>query len=1297
MNQIIKKLLSSVVVVLSALITQQTLAQFPPVDVTKGPLFAAATRVNPNLVLSLSVEFPTVGAAYRTNTYDNTVKYTGYWDNNACYSYVVASNYFSRAAETTNNQCSGQYSGNMLNWAAHSAIDMLRYALTGGDRITDSSSQTILQRAVIPTSFYNNATYFPSKKLDNASLYTPFTGTIYIANCLDDIFFGSQATGTCAAPGNNSTLGSLKARVEVCTAAEADTQSTGKPLRLDGLCTKYPAGNYKPTGSMQEYSDRMKFSAFGYLNESGNQRYGGVLRAPMKYVGSVAFNNLLNQISNPNPEWDANTGVFSANPLNDALGQSGVVNYLNKFGRTGTPGAYKSNDPVSELYYEVIRYLQGQQPTPEAISSPSNAGLDGFPIYTSWTDPISQSCQKNFIIQIADAYTHQDKSIPGNTRTNPTNGSFDWVRPVLSGEPNVVQWTNVVGSLEANTSVSPPSQPAPAFAIAAGGNQYPNNSLNGLGTLPGGCCDASHYIAGLAYWANTQPFRSITIPNSPSPDPSTIRAKTFVINVDENGNGTVTNRERLQQLYLAAKYGGFDDINKDGNPFKTIDSQGNPVTNNSEWAEGVDDNGQPKPKNFFLASNPERMIAAIRSIFTKIASDSGTISGASVSSSKIEASGSSIYVPRFKSARWSGTVLSYQIIFDVPNNKISISPTPTWDADYLLTGDPAKSISPVIAPAARKIYSATTAGVGIPFQYASLDGTQQTYLNRDYYTSIVDGLGSDRVNFLRGVRSKEQAYGGTFRNRDSVMGDIINSAPVFVGAKPATGVSGTGYTAFYDNLSRPAAVYVGTNAGMLHSFNADTGQELFAFVPPLIMSKVGATASPGYVHMPMIDSVPIIREAQIGSNWKSILVSGVGGGAQGVFALDVTRPDTFDQSNYLWQFTDADDKDMGFLMTSPKIYKFKTGANTYKWYAAVASGYDNYTNDGSNKFSANGAGALFLLDLEKGSSSPWQRDVNYYKIILPVGGTITDATIGNALSTPSAVFGSQGEVKYLYAGDTQGNMWKFDFASSSAPWSETNAITFNSTPFFTAKDSLNNRQPITIEPIIGLVQGGQYQVLFGTGKFIENSDLVPSSYITQTMYGLRDTNANNVASKISGRSQLKPRVASTPDANGEITITGSEITYGTGAGTQRGWYFDFTNSGSSGGTTGTGERQVTNMLLSGGNLFFNTLKPNADVCSNTGGGNSCSVNARTGLNDKGTCTPSTVGLLASPILLNFGEGLTTSTASGRNITSTRSIVYSPGTNAGNSGGSTKEIDKTNTVTRRLMWREIVDFSEQKNK
>ncbi len=66
----------------------------------------------------------------------------------------------------------------------------------------------------------------------------------------------------------------------------------------------------------------------------------------------------------------------------------------------------------------------------------------------------------------------------------------------------------------------------------------------------------------------------------------------------------------------------------------------------------------------------------------------------------------------------------------------------------------------------------------------------------------------------------------------------------------------------------------------------------------------------------------------VDGSWKTILASGMGGGAQGVFVLDVTNPADFASgTGAIWEFTDKDDVDMGNLASPPLVAKFKTGVD----------------------------------------------------------------------------------------------------------------------------------------------------------------------------------------------------------------------------------------------------------------------------------------------------------------------------------------------------------------------------------
>jgi type IV pilus assembly protein PilY1 len=494
-----------------------------------------------------------------------------------------------------------------------------------------------------------------------------------------------------------------------------------------------------------------------------------------------------------------------------------------------------------------------------------------------------------------------------------------------------------------------------------------------------------------------------------------------------------------------------------------------------------------------------------------------------------------------------------------------------WDAGALLTGDGARQPSP--PPAARKIFTAIVQPDGalemIPFEWSALSAEQRQQLDRPPPPATgVDALGEQRVAFLRGDRTRE---GTIFRNRSSVLGDSINSTPVYVGPASDT-ASGT----------RPNVVYVGANDGMLHAFNVADGSEVFAYVPNALIATLNRLPSPDYVHQAYVDGPASAGEAMISGASKTVLVSGMGGGAQGVFALDISDPLRFaDGGGVLWEFTDRDDALMGNVTTRPQIAKLRTrtvaGVPIYKHFAVVASGLNNYAADGNA--SPTGKGALFLLALDKPRGAAWRLNVNYYRLVTPVA----DAALANALNAPVLVADRTGALRYGYAGDLQGNLWRFDFGGG-APWAGAVGPGVGGTPLFVARDDSGRRQPITQQPSLAYADGGGYLVLFGTGKLIEKADRAPASFAPQSHYAIRDS-LRDPAEVITSRSQLTRRVLN-GDANAPpFSVHGAKMEFDS-----MGWYVDFLQAET------TGERSIDSGVLAGGEVFFNTLLPGSDPC-----------------------------------------------------------------------------------------------------
>ncbi|MDD0815061.1 PilC/PilY family type IV pilus protein [Curvibacter sp. HBC28] len=1432
------------------------------IALSSTPLYAATPIDKPSLALALSVEFPTVGSQYPSggsndSSYANTTEYLGYYDAESCYTYndapsetpaggLTTTDYkrFDRSGAATNRKCSNAFSGNFLNWATSSAIDMLRLALSGGDRYIDQDGLTILQRAVLPngdpTCFWNTSN-FPAKQLTRngggsgtywgavpTAMITAANGNdIYVANTLNRIYFGTSATGDCwsgpanyvlNSPASNKAIGTVSSTVSsrgsgttkcadeggVCnftgtkqvwygasnkwrwapasngvdctngvfgdpipgtgkacyikdyTGTWTPPEGQGTMLNSDGyffsrvqvcnkvsgvladvrdygLCKLYPSGNYKPAGVIQKYSDQLRLAAFGYLMDQtasySDGRYGGVLRAPMKYVGYKTFDengaDTTPSTGNANMEWDNTTGVFKTNPDGDSsFSISGVINYLNKFGRTGSvAGRYKQYDPVGELHYETLRYLQGLSPSADAISNITTDMKDGFPVYTTWTDPYGgtrsatadYSCVRSNIVVIGDINTHDGNRLPSPSVANNIIDINAWRTVVQNFEQNVTSATYVDGQGVTRNTGNP-------------------NGANG--GVPSG--SSTSQIMGSAYWSHTHDIRPSTWTNAPTKVRPGLRVKNYLFDVNEYGSQSDANNRRFSnQFFMASKYGGFesDASNTGSNPYNTW---GNPFRNQSGGADNNVWQNLSSPgeaSTYYLQSSARGVLSAFDGIFSRAANSSRNIAGVAIQSREVSTTVDNvIYQGAFDTSSWTGDVLALPLTV-VGTSTLTLSSQADWSAADILTNRANPSTTRTIVMGRP---GATANPTATDFTWAAItDASIKSDLNKASSNAAADGLGSSRVAFLRGDRSLE---GSTFRSRSKLLGDIINSSVVYSGT-PTTAYIENSYSTFYtNNKSRTPAVFVGANDGMLHAFNASKGTsggtELFAYIPSWMSSKLSELTSTSYLnnHQSYVDGVPVVGEACVGPahtltattcTWKTVLASGTGAGGQGVFALDVTDPTAFSASKVMWEFTKTDDADMGYVVGAPQIVKMKVSSNTattptYRWFVAVASGVNNYVSDSAGRFSTTGNPAIFFLALDKAAGDAWTQGTNYYKVLLPFDATlaITKAT-GVANFTP--MYGGAGEVTYLFAGDLHGKLWKLDFTprdathptsafdpSNSSHWTMERLSFFNKGtattpipyPMYSATDAATtpNIQPIFSAPRIftGPVVNGKktYYVLFGTGKFLEASD--KTSTAQNTIYTIFDNGVTGVnqsdssptsattANVISGRGRLQSGTVNTST----LTITVPAFLWGRAASnadtTQRsGWYFDLPS---------TGEKMISAFLGLTNYATFNTIVPGAagaaGSCTATpGSGNSYSVNIATG---NGTYISSSVGLLGSTMYVK-NSGLITPGPSNSTGRKERKITYESISTGSSGSALTNTKVEIKEAYGRLSWRQVNNY------
>jgi Tfp pilus tip-associated adhesin PilY1 len=654
----------------------------------------------------------TVSGRRVDNCYDSNKTYYGYFDPNKCYNYVGGGigGRFEPVGLATNRQCLGSWSGNFLNWATTMAVDAFRKAMTGGNRAIDSTGNTQLlgARQTLPPGH----DWFPIKRIDNANFYTPYTGTIYLiryANgfvvcrdtnndglpdcgvgqsgsgenlfptvsnkrCSNDVFKACNTNSDCGSGATCQTVsGAVSAfnlKIEVCNPSK-------------GLEPNCNPSNNKPEGVIQKYADKMRFGLISYAL-SGNpdmRRDGGVIRANMKWISPKIPYGMKYHDANgdlvvcnntggcPNPEAEINAdGTFISNPDNiGGADFSGVINYINKFGYNA---GYKSYDPISEMYYEIVRYFKKLGPSTDNYCTGLPTIDDGAPVYCNsspwshtnrlgWRDPYIYPCQKSFVVAINDANPWLDKRIPGTAKTSETSSgpARDCIQCVGDyGAPsnadtsiNVSYWTDLVGNYEGLT---------PGYmciGCVLGGtcdwnatSKYVAQLSKAFGTCPYPPKENSYYIAGLSYYAHQTDLRSDL--------PGNQTLKTYMIDTQEPNPNMLVGRTNM--LYLAAKFGNFDDTNGNGKPDLT-----------SEW----DKDGDGFPDAYFFASDPTKIEEGLNKAFADIlrrASSGSTVatltSRTGISSLIVQPYYYPKYVASNKEISWLGFLRSFWI--DVRQN-----------------------------------------------------------------------------------------------------------------------------------------------------------------------------------------------------------------------------------------------------------------------------------------------------------------------------------------------------------------------------------------------------------------------------------------------------------------------------------------------------------------------------------------------------------------------------------------------------------------------------------------------------
>lgn len=637
------------------------------------------------------------------------------------------------------------------------------------------------------------------------------------------------------------------------------------------------------------------------------------------------------------------------------------------------------------------------------------------------------------------------------------------------------------------------------------------------------------------------------------------------------------------------------------------------------WHAAINSRG-----GYFSAADPTSLVSSLTTILSSVIASSSSALTLSLSANVLTAN-TVAYYAGYNTVDWSGS-LSARLV----GTNGAVGDT-LWSAGDILTARDLSSDPRYIATA-----TGPGTGTGITFAYTTLSTAQKAILDSSDgtgSTATTDGLGAKRVDWLAGVRTLQ---GTTFRSRTSLLGAIFGSQPAYVGA-PNGGYSDafpanspeaqslktdatTSYSAFLAKwATRPAAVYVGANDGMLHAFDArlasDTtakpGRELWGYIPASVYANLPAqTRLTNFAFTPTVDGSIVTGDVffnaanttnKTTAGWHTLLVGALRLGGRGVYGVDVTDPSaatlntsTAVASKILWEFnsdsvsTVGTPANLGYTFGTPVITRVAyTNADTNKtvgrWVVLVPGGY---FPDGSTAAAAsNTYSSLFVLDAQTGALLK--------EIRTPSG---TGATTSHGLTTP-AVGDYDGDqvADVAFAGDLDGNVWRVDLSAATlAATAQSQGVSL------LFKPATANAQSITTSPrLLADPTSSAFLVIFGTGRYLSTGDSADTT--TQALYGIRDpgTAVTSPVSVAGGNLVSQSMVVNSANA---IGVTNNAV-----PASKSGWYLTL-------GTT-PGERVVVTPALDSSNntVTFSTLIPTAsDPCTTSGSGSVIALDGTTG-------------------------------------------------------------------------------------
>ena len=779
-------------------------------------------------------------------------------------------------------------------------------------------------------------------------------------------------------------------------------------------------------------------------------------------------------------------------------------------------------------------------------------------------DPIQYSCQRNYTILSTDGYWNKSSTFIPTDSNNAAIGNVDGTTGI-----------NTVNTL-------PNKPPAPYYDSNARSGTladvakwyYDHDLRNG----PDSINDADHGWGSSSGTAQAHYSNSDVRPTDI--DPATWQHMvTFTLGLGMDG------LLHYDPDYLTGASADYEAL-KAGTKSWGVPGDDKQENVDDLWHAAVNGHGQ-----YFSARNPNQLVSSLGAALNAIDKQVGAASASATSSLEPVAGDNYLYAASY-ATDWTGD-LEAQTVSVLAASLGQVSTQAQWSAQTILQNRN-------LTTSPRVILTYAAGGTGVngkakALDWAGLTSTEKAYFGITGMSNYIAGgtlptasgcntgsapfsptACSPLLDYLKGASTGTAA---AFRTRAKILGDIVNTQPVFVGTGRGFSYSDADYSSMPAKSSK--TVYVSANDGMLHAFDADGvtgGAEKWAYVPSFVLPNLWQIADANYAghHKYFVDGPLTAGDVYINSQWRTVLVGGLGKGGNGYFALDVTDPAV---PVVLWEFTDSN---MGYTYGNPEITKLADGT----WVAIFTSGYDNVSD---------GQGHLYVVNIATGSLM--------YRIDTGVGSPSNPSNLGK-IATWVANSAVDNTALYVYGGDMLGNMWRFTLPTTTPSSGATLTGYPNVLKIFAAPSG----QMITVKPELGSTDGSvdHRMVFFGTGRYLSLDDKTDQT--TQSIYGLYDdslvtssatlpTQANLVQQTLCGAG-----LATQPTACNSLssipstyrTTTTNAVPLGLGTGTTRGWYVNLPDAG-----VGS-ERVNINPILQLGTLVVISNVPTSSDC-NAGG------------------------------------------------------------------------------------------------